>query len=204
MPLVKLEKQPHYRYSIWKISETETFFSAALGFTSDRNTEKRRLEYLASRYLLKYLLPDFPFGSVTKAAQGKPAVEDDIIHFSISHSFPYVAVVIGQEPVGIDIQMYREKIHRVKHKFLSNAERRIMQETTQNLTLAWTVKESVFKWYGKGSVDLIGHIRLRDLVLQDNLASIRLDFHKMEQPCPLQLQGGIEADYAWSVMTGLP
>src|SRR5690606_25028830 len=133
MPLVKLEKNSHYRYSIWKISEPENFFSEALGFGSERNTEKRRLEYLASRYLLKYLLPEFPFGAIT-TGQGKPGIEDDIVHFSISHSFPYVAVVIGNQSVGIDIQMYREKIHRVKHKFLSPEERRIVQESTENLT----------------------------------------------------------------------
>src|SRR5690606_11835849 len=137
------------------VSESETFFSDALGFVSERKTEKRRLEFLASRYLLQYLLPGFPFGSLKVTDQGKPALENDIVHFSISHSFPYVAVVIGNRSVGIDVQVYREKIHRVKHKFLSPEELIIVQEKTENLTLAWTVKESVFNWYGAGSVDLI-------------------------------------------------
>lgn len=202
MPLVKLEKNAHYSYSIWRIDEPERFFSESLGFASERNTEKRRLEFLASRYLLKYLLPEFPFGAVTTPPQGKPVTENDIVHFSISHSFPYVAVVIGRFAVGIDIQVYREKIHRVKHKFLSAKEQQIVGNTTPALTLAWTVKESVFKWYGKGSIDLIGHIRLRTLSLRENAAAMEVDFLKTEETARIKLQGGVERDYAWSVMTG--
>src|SRR4051812_28422574 len=93
------------RAAIWKVEEPEAFFTERTGLTSDIKNDKRRVEYLAGRYLLRHLEAEFPLHEIKKDEHEKPRVADDAHYFSISHSRPYIAVVV--DPVseaGIDIQ----------------------------------------------------------------------------------------------------
>ena len=40
--------------------------------------------------------------------------------------------------------------------------------TNQQLTLIWSCKEAVFKWYGSGNVDFKGHLQVQHLQTLDN------------------------------------
>ncbi len=53
--------------------------------------------------------------------------------------------------VGIDLEKITDRVHRIRHKFLSDEEWEWVQgwgEEVQRelLTLLWTVKEAVYKW----------------------------------------------------------
>ena len=185
---------------IWKIEESESFFSDNLGFVAQHKTEKRRLEFLASRYLLKYLIPDFSFSDLKSHREGKPFFEDDRIHFSISHSFPFVAVVIDEQPVGIDVQVFQEKILRLQQKFLSAEEQIIFDNSMEHITLAWAAKEAAFKWFGEGQVDFIQHMPIRKLILDQQSATMEMDFLRIIPKKELIIAGGIESDFAWAII----
>jgi phosphopantetheinyl transferase len=200
MPLYKAFKEgEHPETAIWKITEPEAFFSDQLGFSSDRKLEKRRLEHLAARFLLQHLSPDFPFSKMEISQPGKPFVPDSSLHFSISHSFPYVAAAIDQQPVGIDIQVFQEKISRLKDKFLSPTEQELFENKAEQLTLAWTAKEAAFKWFGLGAVDFIRHMPIRKFRLEQQYANLEMEFLRTETATLLPLKGGLEADFAWAV-----
>src|SRR4051812_11343628 len=92
-------------------------------------------------------------------------------------------IVSRKERVGLDIEIVSDKPARIQDKFLSETERLIVnrewsivnaattsdrispqdsQNTTANpkletpnhlLTLLWSAKEAMFKWWGKGKVD---------------------------------------------------
>ena len=185
---------------IWKIEEPEIFFTDNLGFVGHHKTEKRRLEFLASRYLLKSLIPDFSFSELKNHQEGKPFFEDDRVHFSISHSFPFVAVVIDEKPVGIDVQVFQEKILRLQQKFLSAQEQIIFKDSMEHITLAWTAKEAAFKWFGEGKVDFIQHMPIRKLILEQQSAKMEMDFLRIIPKKELIIAGGIESDFAWAVI----
>lgn len=204
MPLYKaFKKGEHPEVAIWKINEPETFFSEQLGFSSDKKLEKRRLEHLAGRFLLQHLNPDFPFSKLEISSPGKPFVPGNSLHFSISHSFPYVAVAIDEQPVGIDVQVFHEKIYRLKDKFLSPEEQELFEDRAEQLTLAWTAKEAAFKWFGLGGVDFIRHMPIRKIQLENQQANLEMEFLKTETVKLLPLKGGIDPDFAWSVTRGL-
>jgi hypothetical protein len=38
----------------------------------------------------------------------------------------------------------------------------------QLLTLAWSIKETMFKWYGDGGVDFREHLHIKNISLHDN------------------------------------
>lgn len=160
------------RLGIWKIEETEEFFKNNVPQHRDVTHPKKRLQHLAGRFLLQFLAPDFPYELIRIAETRKPFLQNEEYHFSISHCGDYAAAIISKDRrVGIDIEIQTPKIQKVSEKFLSPAEHSVFNIeastyiplTADNyslLTLLWSVKESVFKWYGEGAVDFREHIRL--------------------------------------------
>lgn len=155
------------RLGIWKIEEAEEFFKGNVPLQRDVTHPHKRLQHLAGRFLLQYLFPDFPYHLIEIADTRKPFLADEKYHFSISHCGDYAAAIVSKvNRVGIDIEIPVEKIVRIANKFLSKEEFSIfnIQLPTPNhqlLTLLWSAKESVFKWYGDGGVDFRKHIQLR-------------------------------------------
>lgn len=150
------------RLGIWKIEETEEFFKANVPLHRDVTHPHKRLQHLAGRFLLQYLFPGFPYELVQIAETRRPFLPGEQYHFSISHCGDYAAAIVSRDRrVGVDIETPVEKIIRIKDKFLGPAESRLFGEVDRDrLTLAWSAKETVFKWYGEGGVDFRDHIHL--------------------------------------------
>ncbi len=154
------------RLGIWKIEETLDFFESHVPQHRDVTHPHKRLQHLAGRFLLPYLFPDFPFRLIKIADTRKPFLPNEEFHFSISHCGDYAAAIVSKNKrVGVDIEIPVEKILRIKDKFLSPVEKRIFSVENEMadkemLTLLWSCKESVFKWYGNGNVDFSEHIQL--------------------------------------------
>ena len=115
------------KLAIWKIKEEASFFLAQVPLQREITHPHKRLQHLAGRYLLNYLFPDFPLQLIQIADTRKPYLEDEAYHFSISHCGNYAAVIVSKENrVGIDIEMATEKVNRIRHKFISGAENKML------------------------------------------------------------------------------
>lgn len=204
MPLYRRWQEPDgSEVAIWKIEEPEAFFVAATGLESDRKQAHRRLEYLAGRYLLRQLAPGLTLKDICLAEGGKPFHPAYPIHFSITHSYPYVAAAIhSRQAIGMDIQLFVPKIIGLQHKFLSAAEQEFTHDDVSRVTLAWTAKEAAFKWFGAGQVDFIKHMPITQMQLNRDKALLKMSFLRSQPGQDLVLPGGIEADFAWSLTTG--
>lgn len=147
------------RGAIWKIEEPESFFTAHTGLTPDIKNEKRRIEHMAARYLLTHVEAEFPIHSIRKDQHDKPRIPENEFHFSISHSWPYIAVAVDtEEEAGIDIQTWHPRIENIKDKFLSPDEQETMCHDPKYYTLAWCAKEAVYKWNGRRGIDFKEHL----------------------------------------------
>ena len=151
------------KIGVWHITEGEDFFSARVPLQRDITHPHKRLQHLAGRYLLPELFPAFPLELIRIADTRKPFLPDEAFHFSISHCGDYAAAIVSmQNRVGADIEIPHPKIEKVQHKFLAAAELEIVKQQGGDLhsmlTMAWSIKEAVFKWYGEGQLDFIGHI----------------------------------------------
>jgi phosphopantetheinyl transferase len=114
------------------------------------------MEHLCGRFLLQYLYPNFPIHQITPDNQDKPRLPNNVLFFSISHSWPFVAVLINEkEEAGIDIQTINPRISAIKHKFLSPTEQLLFGDDLYLLTLAWCAKEAAYKWNGRRGVPFI-------------------------------------------------
>lgn len=158
------------RLGIWKIEETEEFFKGNVPQHRDVTHPHKRLQHLAGRFLLQFLFPDFPYELIQIADTRKPFLPGDPYHFSISHCGDYAAAIVSKNSrVGIDIEIPVEKIEKIKNKFLGEKELFLFHAdgfqalNSELLTILWSAKESVYKWYGDGNVDFRQHINLQKI-----------------------------------------
>jgi 4'-phosphopantetheinyl transferase EntD len=152
MPLFKSITIPDGLLAVWQIAESSdellSFFNPE-EITDPAfqkfNYEKRKVEWLATRALLKQMIGsgfDISYSEV-----GKPIINHPIYqHISISHSRDFVAVIIHQKlDVGIDIEDINRNYSSVKKRYLSDFE---LDQVNNNVLLQcvyWCAKEAVFK-----------------------------------------------------------
>ncbi len=186
------------RLAVWHITEPETFFLQKVPLKKDVSHPHKRLQHLAGRYLLSFLFDDFPLEEILVADTRKPFLEHAQYHFSISHCGDFAAAIVStQERVGIDIELVTARIERVKHKFTSSDEMLFLnneykaflhqfelQEKMEQefLTMIWSAKETIFKWYGAGQMDFRQHMQLTGAISfsDDDLLSLPFLFTKDE------------------------
>jgi len=153
------------RLAIWKIEEDEAFFNVPLQRSITH--PHKRLQHLAGRYLLRYLFPQFPLELIRIADTRKPFLVDEAYHFSISHCDEYAAVIVSRtNRVGIDVEAELKKVERIRHKFIGSEEEKLGESMSPNLPfpmLVWSMKEALFKWYGKGGLDFKAHMQVMSI-----------------------------------------
>lgn len=186
MPLVYQQNiNANTRLGVWHITEDENFFLEKVPLQKDITHPHKRLQHLAGRLLLSELYEDFPIRLIQIADTRKPYLPGDAFHFSISHCGDYAAAIVSKENrVGVDIEVPQEKIEKIRHKFLEANEQELLfalqTENLKALTMAWSIKESMFKWYAAGKVDFREHMQINTCYLKDNQFSANCIFKKEE------------------------
>jgi phosphopantetheinyl transferase len=190
MPIFFQQEIDHNtKLGIWKIEEDETFFLSKVEAQREVSHPHKRLQHLAGRFLLKYLFPDFPTELIRIADTKKPFLEDEAYHFSISHCGDYAAVIASQtKRVGIDIEIPTEKVLRIAKKFLHTDELQLLNnsQAMNHATILWSVKEAMFKWWGRGGVDFSEMLRIRNTILSGE-ATLATRFIKDETGIALEV-----------------
>jgi phosphopantetheinyl transferase len=184
MPLVYQQNiNDKAKMAIWHIEETEDFF-LSVPLQREITHPAKRLQHLAGRYLLKELYPDFPYDLIKIADTRKPFLTNEAYHFSISHCGKYAAVLVSPVyRVGIDIELFSKKVELVKDKFLSPVEQQhvLPALTDAYLTVAWSIKEAIYKWYGDGEVNFKEHIHIDSISIKEEKGIAYCQFLKDAQ-----------------------
>jgi phosphopantetheinyl transferase len=175
------------RLAIWKIEETEEFFSGTVPVQREITHPHKRIQHLAGRYLLRFLFPDFPYHEIEIASTRKPYLPNEQYHFSISHCGDYAAAIVSKtNRVGVDVEIATERVMKIASKFLHEEEisnfkfqisNSVNSATIKHLTLLWSCKEAIFKWWGNGEVDFSEMIRLEKFELS-NSGTINASFNQ--------------------------
>lgn len=120
-------------------------------------TAKRDIETQGKNYLINKLLDKDV--EIKYDDKGKPYLAEDNRHISISHSHNKLAIIVNEhESTGIDIELIRDKILKIKHKFLSEFELKDANDDVNKLLIYWAAKETLYKIYGLKEVDFIEHL----------------------------------------------
>ena len=152
----------HTVYAIWKISESVEELRSTINLRESEEhlyssfvAESRQKQWLAYRILIRELLkPDeFP---VEYDVSGKPYLAGSDFHISVTHTDDLAAVIISRYGrVGIDIEKIKPRIEKVRDKFISPEEDRLIgkDRELEQLTLAWCAKEAMYKLFGIRNLD---------------------------------------------------
>lgn len=161
---------------IWKIEESEKYLTRGVELTphcqnrmAGMKSEMHRRGFLSIRHLLAeagYVDADLYYDAL-----GKPHLKDGK-HISITHSNHFTGIIIsGSNEVGIDIEMQRDKILRIAHKFTPIEEYKTIANSEaliRKLTIVWGCKESLYKIYAEPGLSFINHINISDFSMSDN------------------------------------
>ena len=141
----------HTRILIWHIEEPleQLKKDLKLAKADEIRLQKRKIlshqkEFLASRRLL--LEAGIPPHSLSHDPNGIPRLESGQ-QLSITHTKNLAGIALGTKPLGIDIEVFRPKIHRIATRFLHTEESFALKDdhVIEKLTLIWTAKEALYK-----------------------------------------------------------
>ncbi|MCD7977425.1 MAG: 4'-phosphopantetheinyl transferase superfamily protein [Tannerellaceae bacterium] len=166
MPL--LFKHTHPVRGVWKLEETVEELAGMLSnkewytpFLESKAAEKRKKEWLACRVLLRELAGEEL--KVDYQANGAPYVPGSTLQISFSHTKDYVAVILSDVPVAIDIEYTGDRIRKIRSKFMNPEEEAALDplHETTHLLLHWCAKETLFKLIRQEEVDFRKHLHIQ-------------------------------------------
>jgi len=153
----------------WKITENAEELLSQIVLSQEEQllyasfqTETRRKQWLAYRRLIKELISPQRY-PVHYDESGKPFLAGSNWNISATHTEDYAGVIISHKlKVGIDMELVRPRIDRVKEKFLSQEELSLLsaEKYLEQLTLAWCAKEAIYKLYGYRNLDFRKNIKV--------------------------------------------
>lgn len=115
--------------------------------------EKREIEKKGTQFLLKRMLNTESVELVYNEHK-RPYLKGRSEHISISHSHQWLAISIHtSHESGVDVELIREKVINIKHKFCCDAELEFGQNDIDKLTFLWACKEAVYKVHGKKELE---------------------------------------------------
>jgi len=168
MPLYRDFSDDNATILLWKYDEKEVLDPEVL--LEEENYDRikeyhptKLKELLLVRKILKSVLP----GHKILYNEREPYLFPNDFEISITHSFPYAALAISKNKVGIDIEPFNPKILRIKHKFLYEEEAGFIEKKkeTAYLTVIWSLKESLYKIHHSNYWSLKKHYEVKPFSL---------------------------------------
>ena len=180
---------PQGEIGLWNIQEDEIFFLEQLQLSPEEDRfiagikGHRRLEWLASRYLLHYMSGRALRSPCLKDEYGKPYLRDSMYQVSISHSREIAAVIAAPQAVGVDIQKIVTKIENIAHKFMRPEELESLHPDSRllHLHIYWGAKEALYKAHGRRQLDFREHIIVEPFVFDMNKGQCSGSIQKEEE-----------------------
>lgn len=179
MPLYKDFSNIKAQVYLWKFDEGEILNSEELLETENYEKvsnyhPKKLLETLMVRKILHEKLPGYKILYDGR----RPYLFPRDFEISITNSFPYAAIAISKQKIGIDIEKFNPKVVKIKDKFVNLEEQQFIPEdgAVEYLTIIWSVKESLYKIHQSQYWSLKKHYEVKPFC-KENLHSILCRVH---------------------------
>jgi 4'-phosphopantetheinyl transferase len=157
------------RVGIWQITETADELLARIQLSLPEellyrafSNDLRKRHWLAYRVLLKQLLAPLTT-TLSYDLNGKPFLDSGSHYISVSHAGEYAAAVVSEKRlVGIDIEKIKDRVVRVKERFLCQDELESLDPDSnlEQLYIYWGGKEALYKLNGQPEVDFRNDIHI--------------------------------------------
>ncbi len=154
---------------LWQVEEELAWFKDQLNLVPDLWVEYDSLanqvirhRWLASRYVLQQVSQQSPLNLI-KETSGKPILLESENHISLSHCEGFVAAIHSERSVGIDVERISQRVHKIKNYFLRDEELVLLGQENEALILAWSAKESIYKWFGEKHLGYKSQLCIRSI-----------------------------------------
>ena len=159
MGLILKKQDKNSLISIWEINESLDEIKSHFKNQELHNfkSRKRQLEFLCTRLLLKEINPEL---KIEYNKFGAPELNNHN-YVSISHTNKLSCAIISNDKTGIDIELISGKAFKIRNRFLSKKDN--VELNNKEVTLAWSAKECMFKWFQKGDINFKKDIEIRSI-----------------------------------------
>jgi len=137
-------------------------FREKLSFANISHAEKKK-QWATARLAIYDALKalEVPYPGFFKDEHGKSQSMNGQGYVSLTHTPGFAGAIFHREqPVGIDMDLIREKILKIGFRFLDPEELDFLEKDPIHYTMAWSAKESIFKCQGKRGVSFRENIIL--------------------------------------------
>ncbi len=184
MPLFKtINHNSSTTIYIWKISETFDELSDEIVLNEksqfrlkNMKSEMHQRGFLSVRKLLQE--SNYSDFDLYYDESGKPHLLDGKF-ISISHSHEMSAIIISDKPVGIDLEIQKEKVLKIAAKFMDicHIENLSHENQIKKATIIWGIKETIFKIKSQKGISFPDHIFEDDFQVSDKKTIAQLRFN---------------------------
>lgn len=168
---------------IWKISENidALLLNVNLSKNSQLRLQNMKSEMHQKGFLsVRKLLAEAGYTDLDLIYDetGKPHLSDNKF-ISISHSYEFSTLILSSEPVGIDLEIQKEKVLKIAPKFMDifYLENLSNTDKIKKATIIWGIKEVIFKIKNQKGISFPDHIFENDFNLSDKIAKAQLRFN---------------------------
>lgn len=185
MPLYKnITVDQDTKIAIWKVEEPLEQLQEAVQLTPHCEARFKCMKSLLHQRAflsIRHLLASFGYVDHDMYYDdfGKPHLHNGK-YISITHSYNFTAIILSSKtPVGIDIEMQRDKILRIASKFTPLKEYYTLANEDaimRKLTIVWGAKESLYKIYGEKGLSFLQHINVTDFDFEDNKTTAQINY----------------------------
>ncbi|NJB71181.1 phosphopantetheinyl transferase [Saonia flava] len=160
---------------IWKIEESEEELSENIELTDHCQSRFNGMKSVMHRkgfMSIRHLMAEAGYTDFDLFYDdaGKPHLRDGKF-ISITHSHHFTGIIVAdKDEVGIDIEMQRDKILKIAHKFTPIEEYRTLANADaliRKLTMVWGAKESLYKIYSTHGLSFLQHIDVHDFSMEE-------------------------------------
>lgn len=187
---------------LWKISESIDELNLDISIPTHHKkrfsllkTELQKKTFFAQRQLLKNA--GFRENDLQYEDSGKPFLSKGKF-ISFSHSFEFVALVVSDKAVGVDIEKVRQKLEKVVPKFIG-VENFFIQDKNrlEYLAIIWAAKESIYKTHNHKGIDAVKEMMIDSFCIADK--SITAHTTRNNKVTNYRAFFGFVEDFVWVV-----
>jgi phosphopantetheinyl transferase len=175
---------------LWKVEEESDWFKDQLDLVPDlwaeydslvNETIRRR--WLASRFVVQQMSKHFPL-ELIKDSSGRPYLGVERKPLSLSHCEGFVSAIHSNVSVGIDVELINSRVQKIKNYFMRDDELDLLGEENESLMLAWSAKESIYKWFGEKHLGYKSQLCIRSIDVAGQMMEIEINTkdHSLIQP----------------------
>ena len=175
---------------LWQTEEESDWFKEQLNLVPSLWVEYESLvndsirhRWLASRYAVQQVSRQSPL-EVIKDQSGRPYLGVERKSLSLSHCEGFVAAIHSDISVGIDVERISSRVQKIKNYFMRDEELDLLGIDNESLILAWSAKESIYKWLGEKHLGYKSQLCIRSIDFMDQAIEIKINTkgHNLQQP----------------------